>query len=583
MLRLTLSLIATLFAGTLAAQSFSISGSPASGLPDVDGKIWDVLEHNGKLYIAGEFTTVGTTARNRLAEIDLTNNQVTNWNPDPDLFCTSLAVHNNVLYVGGGFTQLASQARVSLASFDLSTGAITSWSPTCSLPAGATNIFFNDDVHVLKLSGDVLYVGGGFTAIDGTPRGHACSFDLTNLGTANGLTVWDPNIIGSIGTGSPSFGSGGLQGMYIDSMNNRCIMTGGILEAGGDHWHDSSSSGHASAYGYTIVASSIGTGAPDPNWAPQLVTGAAAGNTAIVNTCHGIAGNAYVSGLFTGWTSGGVTENRLFGAGFDLSGNSNTSNIVTPFDPNPDMRIWAWETDPADSVLFAGGEFNNIGGQSYARLAMLDPSTGAAVGSWNPAPDAAVRAIHFAGNRLYVAGEFTTIGGQSRARLAAFDVVFPTNAIPTVTVTSLGSPVSPNDTINVVHTSTLNMLNLRIDVTDTDGDNVGLVGSVSDIGTTGILTGEFNNAATAPYSVTPTTGAFNDGGVLHTITLSIDDGKGGTALFTFHIQVGTSSDGAGGGSGGGAGGCASGSESGIWLLLGLLTLVGGAAYRRQWV
>ncbi|MCF6227399.1 MAG: hypothetical protein L3J82_01870, partial [Planctomycetes bacterium] len=325
MLRLTLALIATMFACTLAAQPFSISTVPVNGLPDVDGKIWDVLEHNGKLYIAGDFTNVGTTARNRLAEIDLATNQVTSWNPNPDVFCASLVVHNNVLYVGGGFTQMAGQARTSLASFDLSTTALTSWSPTCALAVGVNNLFFDDDVHVLTLAGDVLYVGGGFTAIDGTPRGHACSFDLTNLGAANGLTAWDPNIIGSIGSGSPSFGSGGLQGIYIDTVNNRCIMTGGILEVGGNHWHDGSSSGHATAYGYVIVASSVGTGAPDPNWTPQLVT---LSGWAVVNTCHGIADTAYVSGMFAGWTSGGVTENRLIAAGFDLMGDSTSSNIV---------------------------------------------------------------------------------------------------------------------------------------------------------------------------------------------------------------------------------------------------------------
>ncbi|MCF6228490.1 MAG: hypothetical protein L3J82_07525, partial [Planctomycetes bacterium] len=292
------------------------------------------------------------------------------------------------------------------------------------------------------------------------------------------------------------------------------------------------------------------------------------------NTSHGIAYTAYVSGMFAGWTSGGVTENRLIAAGFDLMGDSTSSNIVMPFDPNPDQRIWAWETDPADSVLFAGGQFTSIGGQSYARLAMLDPLTGSAVGSWNPAPDATVHAIHFAGNRLYVAGEFTTIGGQSHARLAAFDVVFPMNAIPTVTVTSSGFSVAPNDIITVAHNSTLSMLDLRVDVADADGDNVGLVGSVSNIGTTGILAGEFNNVATAPYSVAPTTGVFDDPGVIHTVTLSVDDGKGGTASFTFQIQVGASSGIDVGGLGGGGGCVASSVNTNLIYLIALLAVLG---------
>ena len=195
MYRIALALMAVVFTGALGAQNFSISSTPVAGLPDVDGKIWDVLEHNGKLYIAGEFTTVGATARNRLAEIDLSTNQVTSWNPDPDLFCSSLAVHSNVLYVGGGFTQMGTTARESLASFDLSSHTLTNWNPTCALPFGANNIYFDADVHCLYLQGATLYAGRGCTALDGTPRGPECSLHPHHPSNAHGLPPLDPNLI----------------------------------------------------------------------------------------------------------------------------------------------------------------------------------------------------------------------------------------------------------------------------------------------------------------------------------------------------------------------------------------------------
>ena len=259
---------------------------------------------------------------------------------------------------------------------------------------------------------------------------------------------------------------------------------------------------------------------------------------------------------------------------------------VTACDPNPDTRIGAWETDSAGSVVFAGGEVTTIGGQSVARRAMLDPTTGAVVGSWNPNPDNVVRAIDFAGSRVYVAGEFTQIGGQAHARLAAFDVGYPTNAAPTLTVTSGGNAVTDGATLNVAHNSTLNGLALQIDVGDADGDTVTLTGSVSNIGTTGILASEFNHSAAAPYVVYPATGVFDAPNVTHLVTLNLDDGKGGTASLTFIIQVagstmggGSGDSGSGGGSGGG--GCTTGGESGIWLLAALMGFMGLVWLRRR--
>ncbi|MCA8910274.1 MAG: hypothetical protein KDB82_01105 [Planctomycetes bacterium] len=583
MYRIALALIAVVFTGALSAQNFSISSTPVAGLPDVDGKIWDVLEHNGKLYIAGEFTTVGTTPRNRLAEIDLSTNQVTSWNPNPDLFCTSLAVHNNILYVGGGFTLMGATARESLASFDLSSHTLTSWDPTCALPYGASNIFFDDDVHCLELVGDVLYAGGGFTAIDGTPRGHVCSFDLNNLGNANGLTNWDPNVLASVGSGSPSYGVGGAQAMYIDAGSDLCVITGGMIGVGGDHWQDGSSSGHPIVSNFVVCVSASGTGAPSTDWVPDTV-GYNAGH--VINTCYGIGSTCYISGLIGSVTTGGVTETRNTAAALDMTADTINTNATTGWDIAADERVWAWSSDTTNSRLFIGGGFTTINGQACDRLCMVDPNTGALDTSWLPNPDGFVRAIDFAGSRVYIAGEFTQIGGQAHMRLAAFDIGYPTNAAPTLTVTSGGNPITDGATLNVAHNSTLNGLALQIDVADADGDTVALAGSVSNVGTTGILASEFNHSASAPYVVYPATGVFDAPNTTHTVTLNIDDGKGGTASLTFDIQVagtgmgsGSGDSGSGGGSGGG--GCTTGSESGIWLLAALMGFMGLVWLRRR--
>jgi hypothetical protein len=78
------------------------------------------------------------------------------------------------------------------------------------------------------------------------------------------------------------------------------------------------------------------------------------------------------------------------------------------------------------STIYAGGDFNGIGGQARNHIAALDASTGNAT-AWNPDAingewDAeVVRVITISGSTVYVSGEFTGIGGQTRNGLAALD------------------------------------------------------------------------------------------------------------------------------------------------------------------
>src|SRR5690606_25380341 len=76
------------------------------------------------------------------------------------------------------------------------------------------------------------------------------------------------------------------------------------------------------------------------------------------------------------------------------------------------------------STVYAGGQFNTIGGQPRGDLAALDAVTGVAT-AWNPAitgTNAGVNVLQISGNTLYVGGFFTAAGGQSRRSLAAFNL-----------------------------------------------------------------------------------------------------------------------------------------------------------------
>jgi hypothetical protein len=86
------------------------------------------------------------------------------------------------------------------------------------------------------------------------------------------------------------------------------------------------------------------------------------------------------------------------------------------------------------SLLYAGGNFNAIGGQPRSRIAALDVATGLAT-PWNPGADSTVRAIFPHGGTVFAGGSFQSIGGAIRSRIAALDPI-------TGVATSWNAPVA---------------------------------------------------------------------------------------------------------------------------------------------
>ena len=118
----------------------------------------------------------------------------------------------------------------------------------------------------------------------------------------------------------------------------------------------------------------------------------------------------YVGGDFT--SIGGQSRNRL--AAIDLATNS-----VTSFNPNVDGTIRTMVM--SDNILYIGGSFTSVGGQARSKLAGIDITTGLVTNFSADANDV-VYALQIRNNILYVGGSFTSIGGQSRNRLAGIDL-----------------------------------------------------------------------------------------------------------------------------------------------------------------
>jgi hypothetical protein len=87
---------------------------------------------------------------------------------------------------------------------------------------------------------------------------------------------------------------------------------------------------------------------------------------------------------------------------------------------NPAANGWVHSVAPTGSVVYAGGDFTSIGGQSRNRIGALTATTGLAT-AWNPGADGPVYDMLVTGGTVCAGGYFFTIGGKSRNSLAALD------------------------------------------------------------------------------------------------------------------------------------------------------------------
>jgi beta-propeller uncharacterized protein DUF5122 len=118
----------------------------------------------------------------------------------------------------------------------------------------------------------------------------------------------------------------------------------------------------------------------------------------------------YAGGTFN--NIGGQARNNI--AALDAS-----SGLATAWDPNVGGGHVS-TLAVSGSTVYAGGGFTSVGGQMRNRIAALDASSGLAT-PWNPDANAQLFELVVSGSTVYVSGLFTGIGGQMRNFIAALD------------------------------------------------------------------------------------------------------------------------------------------------------------------
>lgn len=279
--------------------------------------------------------------------------------------------------VGGSFDFINGEPRANIARI-LADGTLDPvWNP------GA-------DGYVASIAIDssgLVYASGCFSRIGGAARHGFAKLAATGEGSAD--ASWNPD-------------SDGLCGgpVLLDSTETSLFVSGNFQRIGGQDRN------LLAKLGTTGAGEADASWNPAPDAAPYL-------SSPISAMVRDASGAIYVAGYFA--HIGGQAIAQLAKLSASGSGSADAN-----WNPAPNCYVHALAFDPSGAgSLFAGGCFDQIGGQLVSGLAKLNTSGGgAALGGWSPNPDGGVDALLLAGSELYVAGSFSHIGNLAANHLA---------------------------------------------------------------------------------------------------------------------------------------------------------------------
>ena len=213
-----------------------------STVPPPVAYVHAIAKSRNIVYFGGLFTHVGGVARFSLAAIDATTNTLMPWNPDCSGAVLAMGLAEPAapapihVVVGGDFDFVGGGLRYRIASLNGTTGAAEPFNPNPTGPVNALiveptaagdiqNVIFagnftaidilgttpapylarwptmftsvpaaNAQIRAMRRDGSLLYIGGDFTAIGGSPRSHLARLNIS--GSAPSVGLYNPSLAG---------------------------------------------------------------------------------------------------------------------------------------------------------------------------------------------------------------------------------------------------------------------------------------------------------------------------------------------------------------------------------------------------
>ncbi|HEY5913719.1 MAG TPA: hypothetical protein VJA21_24285 [Verrucomicrobiae bacterium] len=357
--------------GTIGGQSRPYAA--ALDLNTGDATAWDPKANmqavtfcgvGNTIYLGGLFGALGCVPRTNAAAFDLASSQVTDWNPGVGVRSgvpvSAMAVANDQVFIGGFFTNVGGLTRSNLAAVDAATGAVSDWAPN---PGGT--------VYALAAWNDRLYAGGSFRGIAGINQTNFAEFDLSS----GVLTGWNPDVRPFV------------QALAV---KGDTLYVGGIFS-------QVSGQTHRRIAAFDLTSQTLLA------WDPGITNGSSVAAIATYGN------TVYIGGRFN-VISG---NNRTNFAAIDA-----TTAQVLPLVANTDSQP-IYSLAATSNLVFMVGNFSSIAGQKRSYVAALDVNANALT-SWNPNADFYAETLQVFDNVLYVGGAFLRLGGETTRGIAAY-------------------------------------------------------------------------------------------------------------------------------------------------------------------
>ena len=311
-----------------------------------------VSPDKSRVYVGGDFTTVGGVIESRIAAINpSTGAVISSFNAGTDATVTAIAATNSTVYVGGYFSTANGVGRTRLAAFSASDGALTNWAPTA-----------DDDIDAMVMTPDntKVVLGGKFQQVSGTAQQGITAVDAgtgallpwaadqtvkngnSESGTFN-LSVDNDTVYGS----SFNYGTGNFEGIYAMKPSDGSIVW--LDDCHGDTYASYSMNDVVYNAGHAHNCSNI-SGFPEhqPRWAWRAMA-------------------------FTKAATQTVQPNSQNGAGYGNFAGQPAPSTVYWFPQftigtvtNQDQAVWSMTGN--GTYLSAGGEFPSVNGKAAQGL-----------------------------------------------------------------------------------------------------------------------------------------------------------------------------------------------------------------------
>ena len=371
-----------------------------------NGSIRDlVVQTDGKILIAGSFSSVGGQPRNRIARLHSDGQLDSGFVPP--------AFNNSIIKI-----VLQADGRITVAgTFD----NFLFRSGMARLQAnGSYDTGFNQgvlgDVYAVAQQADGKYaIGGVFNQIGNYTRNNIARLDASGAPDVDFVADLNGGPVGTMYALATQTDGRVLVGGLASGANS------GLTRLLGNGVPDSSFTRFLDDTVYTVIAQPDGkilVGGEFDNIGPyvtRLLSNGSVDNTFNANVSGGVFasalqpdGRALIGGIFTG--VGGLSQPYL--ARLLINGAADTG-----FRPSLNGLIFAVTIQP-DGKILIGGSFTLVNGQSSPYLARLN-SDGTLDAGFESDVDGVVRAIATdASGRILIGGEFSTVDSVARRAIA---------------------------------------------------------------------------------------------------------------------------------------------------------------------